>query len=179
MLDLCFGLNQFAPRPPYRAPRRDILLSWDLHASKWPTIRAHDDLGTCLTPQATPWLKPFCTSHTVDDSKKRFASGRRLGVRIDAGLHLLSSCLLSHGRSPATFFAVPDCPSALQECLDSGRCGFYLRSDAYKPDLHLLWRDAPQTMAALCGAVPSLGYLPEAGGCAAALLVGIRRGDNS
>lgn len=90
---------------------------------------------------------------------------------------LLSNCLLTEGGSPARFFVVPSCPSALQECLDSGLCGFYLRSDAHLPDLHVLWRDAPHTMAALCGAVPNPDNVPD--GCAGAILVGIRRGDNS
>ena len=115
----------------------------------------------------------------MDDSKKRFASGRRLGLRTHGGILLLSSCLLVEDGIYTKFFAVPNCPSALQECFDSTLCGYYLRSDAHKPDLQILWRDAPHTMAALCRAIPSFGHLPGAQGCRAALLVGIRRGDNS
>ena len=105
--------------------------------------------------------------------------GCRVGFRTSGNVLVLSSCLLINGGNAANFFLVPSCPSALQECLDSGLCGFYLRSDAHKPDLHQLWRNAPHTMAALCGAVPYLEGRSIGQGCAAALLVGIRRGDNS
>lgn len=125
------------------------------------------------------WLVPCFKNLRVRVRCETGLSGRRVGFRANGGVLLLSSCLLAQGGSPTIFFVVPACPSALQECLDSGLCGFYLRSDAHKPDLHVLWRDAPHTIAALCGAVPSPGDSPDAQGCAAALLVGIRRGDNS
>lgn len=96
-------------------------------------------------------------------------------------LLVLSSCLLFPNSLDLELSLVPCEKSAAGEAYASGQCSFYSYGSAAKHDLRQLWQDKPESIAALCIAIPKPGHM--IGGintqCLGAVLMGIKRGDNS
>lgn len=93
----------------------------------------------------------------------------------------LSSCLLRPKSLDLEFSLIPTQKSAAGEAILSGQCSFYNYGSNVKHDLRQLWRDKPESIAALCIAVPKPGQFIGGANtqCLGAVLVGIKRGDNS
>ena len=105
----------------------------------------------------------------------------RVAGPVTDDLLVLSSCLLFPKSLDLELSLVPSETSAAGEAFKSGQCSFYSRGSTGKHDLKQLWQDKPDSIAALCIAVPKPGHM--LGGlnieCLGSVLVGIKRGDNS